>query len=332
MSVIRVDPFHPQPEAITRAADLLRQGGLVAFPTETVYGLGANALDTIAVERIFTVKGRPSYNPLIVHIADAEGARQLVQTWPEHAERLAAAFWPGPLTVVLPKRPEIPGLITAGLPTVAVRVPAHPVALALLRAVALPIAAPSANRFTEVSPTTAQHVEKALGNQVDLILDGGPTTVGIESTVVDLSGMRPVLLRPGLLSPDDLAPIIGELEVPARQPVEQAPRPSPGMLERHYAPRGVLRIFQPEHRENAAFLAQQAIESQRTVGALLLSPLNAPIQHPIVMPNEPAAYARLLYAALHSLDDLGCELILVEQVPSSPAWIGVHDRLERAAR
>ncbi len=332
MPIVRVDPFDPQPEAIAHAANLLRQGRLVAFPTETVYGLGANALDTNAVEQIFSVKGRPSYNPLIVHVADAEAARRLVSHWPEHAQRLAAAFWPGPLTLVLPKRPEVSDLITAGLPSVAVRVPAHRVALALLRTADLPVAAPSANRFTQLSPTTAQHVEKALGSQIDLIIDGGPTTVGIESTVVDVAGARPVLLRPGLLSIDDLASIVGEIEVPSQHLVEETPRPSPGMLHRHYAPRGELHIFAPQHRDGAALLARQAVEAQRTVGALLLSPLDAPIQHPIVMPDEPAAYARMLYAGLHSLDDLGCDVILVEQVPSTSAWVGVRDRLQRASQ
>ncbi|GIV95440.1 MAG: threonylcarbamoyl-AMP synthase [Herpetosiphonaceae bacterium] len=332
MSVVRVDPFQPEQEIIKRAAEIIRRGGLVAFPTETVYGLGANALDEVAVRRIFTAKGRPSYNPLIVHVGEVEEAQQLVRSWPESAEQLAQHFWPGPLTLVLPKRPEIPDLVSAGLPTVAVRMPSHPVALALLRAAAVPIAAPSANRFSEVSPTTAGHVEKSLGDRVDLILDGGPTMLGIESTVIDLSGPQPILLRPGLISTEDLAPLIGLPELPARQPSETAPRPSPGMLDRHYAPRAELRLFAPDRRKEAASLAARAVEEGQIVGALLLSALDAPIQHAIPMPHDPSAYARLLYAALHSLDDLGCHLILVEEVPATPAWAGIRDRLQRAAR
>src|SRR5919202_2383835 len=187
MPIVPVDPHAPDPGVIRRAANLLRAGELVAFPTETVYGVGANALDDRAVQKIFHAKGRPSYNPLIVHVGDAHEVSRVTTTWPVSAQRLAEQFWPGPLTVVLPKRSEIPDTVTAGLPSVAVRVPAHPVALALLRAVALPIAAPSANRSTEVSPTTARHVEKSLGERIALIVDGGATTVGIESTVLDLS-------------------------------------------------------------------------------------------------------------------------------------------------
>ncbi|HEX5520066.1 MAG TPA: L-threonylcarbamoyladenylate synthase, partial [Longimicrobiaceae bacterium] len=230
MPTITVDPSAPAAAALARAAAVLRRGGLVAFPTETVYGLGANALDADAVRRIFAAKGRPSYNPLIAHVAGAAAARELVTAWPDAAEQLAAAFWPGPLTLVLPKRAIVPDVVTAGLDTVAVRVPAHPVAHALLAAAGLPVAAPSANRFTQLSPTTAAHVERALGDRVDLILDGGPTTVGIESTVIDLSGERPVLLRPGSIALDALERIVGPLERPAASAAE-APRPSPGMLD-----------------------------------------------------------------------------------------------------
>ncbi|HEY0970121.1 MAG TPA: L-threonylcarbamoyladenylate synthase, partial [Gemmatimonadales bacterium] len=215
MPTIRVDPVSPGPQVLAHAASVLRRGGLVAFPTETVYGLGANALDSDAVARIYAAKGRPSFNPLIVHVADATAARTLATAWPEAAERLAAAFWPGPLTMVLPKQPRVTDLVTAGLPSVALRVPAHPVALALLRAAGIPIAAPSANRYTELSPTSAAHVERGLGDRVELILDAGPTRVGIESTVVDLTGERPVMLRPGIISADALAAVVGPLGAPA---------------------------------------------------------------------------------------------------------------------
>jgi L-threonylcarbamoyladenylate synthase len=318
-------PPSPDPDAIAVAAEVLRQGGLVAFPTETVYGLGANALDADAVRRIFLAKDRPDNNPLIAHVPDALVARELVADWPERAALLAERFWPGPLTLVLPKRPLVPDLVTAGLPAVAVRVPSHPVALALLRAAALPIAAPSANRFTELSPTTAEHVARSLGDVVDVILDGGPTTVGIESTVLDLTGSMPRLLRPGMVTLAELEQTIGAIAPP---PVVtgSAPRLSPGMHERHYAPRAPLVLVSPAEVEREAARA-----GGMPVGALVLSDLVWPVQHPLRMPNDPAAYASRLYAALHSLDDLGSHLILVERPPDAPEWLGVMDRLRRAA-
>jgi L-threonylcarbamoyladenylate synthase len=335
MLLLSVDPLRPDPEVLGRAAEVLHRGGLVAFPTETVYGLGAHALDRAAVRRIFAAKGRPSFNPLIVHVHDTEQLPRLVAAWPPAAQRLAAAFWPGPLTLVLPKREVVPDLVTAGLETVAVRIPAHPVALALLRAAALPIAAPSANRYTEVSPTTAQHVQKGLGERVDLILDGGPTHVGIESTVLDLSGSQPRLLRPGSISAREIAALIGPLATPGSPPAgstpSDAPRPSPGLVGRHYAPRARLHLFDPADRDSAAALARDAALRGRRVGALLLAPLEAPIDHPVPMPDDPRDYAARLYAALHSLDDLHCDLVLVEAVPDTPGWAGIRDRLTRAA-
>jgi L-threonylcarbamoyladenylate synthase len=331
MRIARVDPFQPDPEPIALAADLLKKGKLVAFPTETVYGLGANALDDSAVQSIFCVKSRPGYNPLIVHVTDAESARGLSAVWPQSAERLARAFWPGPLTLILPKRPIIPHAVTAGLSSVAVRVPAHPVAQALLRAAALPIAAPSANRSSEVSPTTANHVAQSLGEAVDLILDGGPTPLGIESTVLDLSGAQPVLLRPGLLSTKELEPVLKVPLQTLREPAGAAARRSPGMLNRHYAPRAALKLYRQHETDQALRLARRAKAERHIVGALLLSSLDAPLTHPIAMPAEPGAYARLLYASLHSLDALACDLILVECPPESPSWDGIRDRLQRAA-
>lgn len=318
-------PPVPDPEAIAAAAEVIRSGGLVAFPTETVYGLGANALDAQAVRRIFEAKGRPDNNPLIAHVPDALVARELVAEWPERAALLAERFWPGPLTLVLPRRSIVPDLVTAGLPAVAVRVPAHPVALALLRAAALPIAAPSANRFTELSPTTADHVSRSLGEQVDVILDGGPTTVGIESTVLDLTGSTPRLLRPGMVTLAELEHTVGAIAPPPLVTPTSA-RLSPGMHERHYAPRASLVLVSPADVEREA-----ARSGGMPVGALVLSDLLWPVQHPVRMPNDPAAYASRLYAALHSLDDLGCHMILVERPPDAPAWLGVMDRLRRAA-
>jgi L-threonylcarbamoyladenylate synthase len=304
----------------------------VAFPTETVYGLGADALNEAAVQAIFSAKGRPGYNPLIVHLADVAGVRKLVADWPTAAERLAMAFWPGPVTLVLPKNPIVPDVVTADLPSVAVRVPSHPVAQALLRVANLPVAAPSANRASQLSPTTAQHVGKSLGANVDLILDGGPTPLGIESTVVDLSGWPPVLLRPGLISSEDLEAVLKESLLAPASLDEAAARPSPGMLDRHYSPRAQLKIYASGQLGHACKLVKDAQARSQVVGALLLSPLGVSLQHPIAMPAEPRAYARLLYAALHSLDDLGCDLILVELGPASPGWAGIHDRLQRASR
>jgi L-threonylcarbamoyladenylate synthase len=331
MELIRVDPASPEPRVLARATEVLRSGGLVAFPTETVYGLGAHALDVDAVRRIFAAKGRPSFNPLIVHVHEVAAVQHLVSAWPEAAQRLADTFWPGPLTMVLPKRQLVPDEVTAGLDTVAVRVPSHPVALALLRASRLPLAAPSANRYTEVSPTTAAHVAKGLGDRVDLILDGGPTEVGIESTVLDLSTPQPRLLRPGSISPLAISEVVGPL-LPTEAPAgEHTPRRSPGLVGRHYAPRARLHLFSPADRAAAASLARETATRGKRVGALLLDALDAPVDHPVHMPADPAEYASRLYASLHTLDDLGCDLVLVEQVPATPEWAGVRDRLGRAA-
>ena len=331
MRVETVDPARPYGDAIDEAARIIRAGGLVAFPTETVYGLGANALDKNAVRKIFATKGRPSFNPLIVHVGTTEAARALVAHWPDAAGYLASRFWPGPLTIVLPKLPHIPDLVTAGLPTVAVRVPHHPVALSLLRTAAVPVAAPSANPYTRISPTPAEHVRLGLGSGVDLILDGGPTLVGIESTVVDMTGDEPRLLRPGTIAREELESIIGPLAVLESDLEETAARPSPGMVRQHYAPRGELRLFYPEQRDSMAAMVQRAAAQGEKVGGLLLRPLDAPFEHTISMPEEPAAYAARLYSALHEFDALGCTLIVADAVPEQPDWAGVSDRLARAA-
>jgi L-threonylcarbamoyladenylate synthase len=329
MILLRVDPRRPDPGALVPAAETLRRGGLVAFPTETVYGLGAHALDPAAVARIYAAKGRPGYNPLIVHAADAEAARALAGAWPAEAQALADAFWPGPLTLVLPKNDRVPDAVTAGLPSVALRVPAHPVAHALLRAAGIPVAAPSANRSTEVSPTTAQHVVRSLGERVDVIVDGGPCPVGIESTVLSLAGPVPTLLRPGTISVDDLRPVVGDVALPSTAPEATAARPSPGMMDRHYAPRAELRLFAGEWPDAAVALDGPT--------AVLLMQANAPgadllpAADVIRMPDDPAEYAARLYGLLHELDDRGYRRIWVQQPPDAPAWAGVRDRLRRAA-
>jgi L-threonylcarbamoyladenylate synthase len=335
MQLLAVDPRMPDSDVIGRAAEVLRAGGLVAFPTETVYGLGAHALDPRAVARIYAAKGRPSVNPLIVHVSDESQARALAAHWPSAAEHLAQALWPGPVTLVLPKRPEVPDAITAGLPSVALRVPAHPVALALIRAAGIPVAAPSANRYTELSPTTAQHVVKSLGDRVDMILDGGPTTVGIESTVVDLTGHAPVVLRPGTIPPERLRAILGQggpLAAPELVAREEAPRASPGLSERHYAPRARLVVFDATAPEHAVAVARESAARGERVGALVRGATPAGVTHVERLPADPDGYARGLYAALHACDDAGCALVLVEAVPDDDAWTGVRDRLRRASR
>jgi L-threonylcarbamoyladenylate synthase len=327
MILVAVDPLHPDPSALAPAVEALRRGDLVAFPTETVYGLGASALDADAVARIFAAKGRPSFNPLIVHTADATSARGVAGAWPAAASLLAERFWPGPLTLVVPRAERIPPIVSAGLPSVAVRVPAHPVALALLRAAGMPIAAPSANLSTRVSPTTADHVMRGLGDRISVIVDGGACPVGIESTVVDLTGERPTLLRPGSVTLAALRDALGDIALPSAEPGGSAARPSPGMMERHYAPRARIRIMGPEER--GALLAAAGDRA----GALLLGGAEGvALRFAERMPDDPDGYAARLYAVLHEADDAGCDVLLVDRVPGGTSWAAVRDRLERAAR
>ncbi len=322
--------FLPDSRNIERASQLLRAGEIVAFPTETVYGLGADALNAQAVQKIFDAKERPSYNPLIVHVSSEEEARRLVTFWPLKAQLLAAAFWPGALSLVLPKRATVPDSVTAGLANVALRSPSHPVARALLEAADLPIAAPSANRFTELSPTSATHVENALGSRVSMILDGGNCVCGIESTVLDLSRDVPVLLRPGSVSRAQIEEIIGEIRLRADieySMSDETPRLSPGQIERHYAPRATLIAF-----DDIADLGRLAAPfSALRCGALCFGSSPPSLRHARQMPHNCVEYARQLYGVLHELDDLGCDLIFVENVPHGSEWDGVRDRLKRAA-
>jgi L-threonylcarbamoyladenylate synthase len=282
---------------IRRAAELLRAGRLVAFPTETVYGLGANALDEAAVRRIFEAKGRPLSSPLIVHVASIDMARDLALEWPEKAGLLALRFWPGPLTLVVPKRAHVPDLVTAGLPSVGLRIPAHPLAQALLEAARIPVAAPSANRFTELSPTTAEHVREGLGSRVDMILDGGPCAVGIESTVLSFAGSVPRLLRPGVITRTQIEDVIGPVDVGAGAE-------SPGQHPRHYSPHTPI-VLGAEPKSGRGIRLD-----------LAAMPLDA---------------AERLYRILHDLDREGYDWIAIELPPDTPEWAGVRDRLVRAA-
>jgi L-threonylcarbamoyladenylate synthase len=332
-AVLRVDPERPEGEALARAAAVLHAGGLVAFPTETVYGLGAHALDPAAIRRIYEAKGRPGYNPLIVHVADVAAARGLAAVWPAAAERLAAAFWPGPLTLVVPKAAHVPDEVTAGLKTVALRVPSHPVALALLREAGIPLAAPSANRSTSLSPTRAEHVVRGLGGRVDLVLDSGPCPVGIESTVVSLAGPVPTILRPGTLSADAIAAVAGELaEAPATGTDGDAARPSPGMMDRHYAPDAELISFSTSARDSRLADAAAEADAGRRVAAIVRGapPRTEAGVHVVTLPDDAQGYAARFYAVLHELDAEGYTRVYVEEPPEQPAWAGVRDRLRRA--
>jgi L-threonylcarbamoyladenylate synthase len=325
--VLTVDPQHPEPESVARAAAVLRRGGLVAFPTETVYGLGANALDAEAVRRIFAAKGRPPHNPLIVHLADTSRVREVAADWPPEAERLAERFWPGPLTLVLPRAAAVPDIVTAGGPTVAVRVPVHPVALALLRAADVPVAAPSANRSAQLSPTRAQHVLEGLAGRIDLLLDGGPTPGGLESTVLDVTTTPPRLLRPGLVSPARLEEVVGVVERPHGLPAEGQALVSPGMLAKHYSPRTPLECV-----EQGGTRVTELVAAGLRIGWLSLSEEGRSSGLVKVdMPLAPAEYAAELYATLHEMDRLGLDRIVVTLPPEGEEWLAVRDRLRRAA-
>jgi L-threonylcarbamoyladenylate synthase len=295
---------------IDEAVKILRAGGLVAFPTETVYGLGADATNGGAVRRIFEVKGRPSTNPLICHVADETVARRYVQQWPLASSRLAERFWPGPLTIVVAKTQAIVDDVTAGLQTVGLRVPDHPLTLELLRTFDGLIAGPSANRSTHVSPTAAQHVRDELGDAVDLVLDGGPCRVGIESTVLDMSTGTPTILRPGGISREQIEQVIGPVQMKAILAEASTPTASPGQHPVHYAPRTPAFRFDPRDRTN-------------------LDTTNAAV---VELTLDPETYARNLYARLRMLDQQGLRAIYIEMPPDLPEWAAVRDRITRATK
>ncbi len=339
--VLGVHPAAPDERVIQHAAALLRSGGLVAFPTETVYGLGANAMDPQAVQSIFRAKERPLYDPLIVHLADTGSLPSVVRTIPPVVSELAARFWPGPLTLVLPKQPGVPPEVTAGLETVAVRIPAHPVALALIRAAGVPVAAPSANRFGGVSPTRAEHVLADLEGRIDLILDAGPTPVGVESTVLSLVTSPPTLLRPGGVSYEALVDILGEVTLPHQSdPSPGRPPPSPGTLPQHYAPRARLLLYDGPTQAVLEAMREETLRLRaagNVVGLLVaeedlptLENLPATIQS-VGSEAAPEEVARHLYAALRHLDEVGVTVILARDFGETGIRRAVHDRLRRAA-
>lgn len=325
-------------QALERAAAILRRGGLVAIPTETVYGLAADALDEEAVAGIFRAKGRPASNPLIVHVSDVAMARSLAASWPAAAAAIAARLWPGPVTVVVPRGPRIPDIVTAGGPTVALRCPDHPLARRLIEVAGTPLAAPSANRSEAVSPTTAHHVLAGLGDKVELILDGGPCGRGIESTVVDCTTTPPRILRPGPLTREALETVVGgpvEWPTPAAAGSASADAArSPGQQARHYAPRTPLELA-----GDGARRAGDLLDAGRRVG-LVTTRSEDPATRALAarrellvvpMPADPDAYARMLYATLHALDQRDLDAIVVEEPPATEPWKAVHDRLRRAS-
>ncbi len=319
--------------AVSRAAELLRAGEVVALPTETVYGLAANALDENAVARIYKIKGRLAHNPIIVHVANIEMARRCVREWPRAAERLAGAFWPGPLTLVLPKSAEIPGIVTADGDTVGVRWPSHPFMQAVIRACGFPLAAPSANLSNQLSPTNAEHVRKSLGKKLQLIVDGGQSQVGIESTVLDLVATPPRVLRPGMIHAESLAAAIGEVQSSKLKVQSKGALRSPGQLPRHYSPRAKLVVA--SWNDDADLRGQVGKWNLEIAKCHVIAhshiPLASGFGRVSVIPHDAEAFARALYAELHVCDEAGAELIMVEAPPDGSEWQAIGDRLRRAA-
>ena len=319
--------------AVKRAAKLLRAGEIVALPTETVYGLAANAFDEKAVAKIFQIKGRPANNPIIVHVASLEMAGRCVKDWPNNADQLARAFWPGPLTLVLPRAKEIPDNVTAGGATVGVRWPSHPFIKAVIRRCDFPLAAPSANLSGRISPTSAEHVRKQLGGKILLIVDGGPSQVGIESTVLDLTVSPPQVLRPGMIHAESLAAVVGKAQNEKAEVRAGVHLRSPGLLKKHYAPKAKLVVL--NWQNDAGLNSQLSILNPQPSTCHVIAHTHIPsvenFARVSVIPHDAEAFARAIYAELHRCDEAGAELIVVEAPPALPEWSGIADRLKRAA-
>ena len=341
--VIRVNPASPDPESIARAAACLRRGGLVAFPTETVYGLGVHALDRPAVLRLFAAKGRPANDPLIVHVSSLAEVPPLVVALPSHAALLAERFWPGPLTLIMRRKPSVPSEVSAGLDTLAIRVPAHPVAQALLRAAAVPVAAPSANLFSRPSPTRAEHVLEDLDGRIDMLIDGGTTDVGLESTVLDLMVDPPRILRAGAIGLEALRTVLPHVVTlaPLSTSDDRVPKTSPGLLSKHYAPRAPVTIYRGETdraREAIRLAATAAIAAGSRVGVLATSEDAAAFHSlPVVLADlghedSVEIVASRFYSALRELDIAAVDLVLARDVARDDGlWRAIGDRLRRAA-
>jgi L-threonylcarbamoyladenylate synthase len=321
--------FH---NAVRRAAERLRVGDVVALPTETVYGLAANALDEKAVAKIFSIKGRPAHNPIIVHVAGNAMAKHCVQSWPALADKFSQAFWPGPLTLVLPRAEQIPDAVTAGGETVGLRWPSHPFIQAVIRACDFPLAAPSANLSNQISPTNAEHVRAQLGDKISLIVDGGQSQVGIESTVLDLTVSPPRILRPGMIHAESLAAVSGTLQ-DWRFEISTSELRSPGLLAKHYSPKAKLVILAwQDERDLRSQLSRFNFQLTAThIIAHTQIPAGFEAANVRVIPHDAEAFARALYAELHRCDSAGAQVIIVEAPPAAPEWSGIADRLRRAA-
>jgi L-threonylcarbamoyladenylate synthase len=321
-------------KAVHRAADLLRAGEIVALPTETVYGLAANALDENAVAKIFEIKGRPANNPIIVHIASNEMAKRCAENFPPIAEKLAKAFWPGPLTLVLLRAKIISGIVTAGGETVGIRWPGHPFIQAVIRECGFPLAAPSANLSERISPTNAEHVRKQLGGKIPLIVDGGQSQVGIESTVLDLTVSPPRILRPGMIHAESLAAVAAEVQSPkSKVQSSESTFRSPGLQKKHYSPKAKLIVL--HWRDDADLNSQLSTFNFQLSTTQVIAHTKIPSLENFmgvsVIPHDAEAFARALYAELHRCDEAGAKLIVVEAPPDLPEWSGIADRLRRAA-
>jgi L-threonylcarbamoyladenylate synthase len=328
--VIKVSCRAPQKRFILSAAEVLRRGGLVAFPTETVYGLGADALNADAVKQIFVAKGRPLDNPMIVHIASVADLKALTTHVPEEAEQLIEKFWPGPLTLILKKSPDVPDDVTGGLDTVAVRMPKNKIALALIKALGHPIAAPSANLSGRPSGTTAGHVLQDFAGKIEMILDGGPVTVGVESTVLDLSQNPPAILRPGAVTQEDLAPFLGQVVMGRGA---EGKKRSPGTRYRHYSPKARVTLVEAGDEKGITKLAKQYAAEGKKVAVVARHFTSSGKTGPIVriMPPELEEYARLIFAVLRELDELAVDEIIIEKTEEKGIGVAIMDRLKRAA-
>jgi L-threonylcarbamoyladenylate synthase len=327
--VVRLDPDQPDEEAIERAASIIRSGGLVAFPTETVYGLGADAMSDAAVRKIFEAKGRPADNPLIVHVCGGEMLDAVSARLGEKAQLLASRFWPGPLSLVLERNPKVSSLVSAGLKTVAVRMPRSKVALDLIRRAGTPVAAPSANISGRPSPTSANHVLGDLGGRIDLILDGGATIIGVESTVLDMTVDPPLILRPGWITREQLIEVIGPVEEAAS---EEELKRSPGTRHSHYSPRARVVLVE----DTSPLLLKSLLESYLAKGRVgfighTTALISSPDLDAVTVRNRAEEYARSIYAALRELDERGAQVVVVEGIEDKGEGAAVMDRLRRAA-
>ena len=327
--VVQADPDRPQVEAIERAASIIRGGGLVAFPTETVYGLGADAMSERAIEKVFEAKGRPADNPLIVHVGNQNDLLRVAQDVSDKAWQLVNRFWPGPLTLVLRRRDEIVPAVSAGLETVAVRMPNNLIAIELIRKAGTPLAAPSANRSGRPSATTAAHILRDLEGRIDMILDGGPTNIGIESTVLDMTDDRAVLLRPGWITAEQIAATTGEVERTAK---EEEFKRAPGTRHRHYSPRARVVLVESRSSESIFQLSKDYLKQGRVafIGHTRID-IDDPRFHCRILENSATDYARSIYSALREADERGASVIVVEGITESGEGAAVMERLRRAA-